>query len=139
MIDALRPVTDQLWLGLPDAERGRFLRHLRPFWDVHRHRSAPPVGAAIADEIAVGRLVVRARRIVAIEDRPSHATVTVRPRGTDGREILDVQYILDARGIGSVAGTRDPLLRGVFWACTAVPDIRNQAAALARAVAAELG
>ena len=183
VIDALRPVTDQLWLGFSDVERGRFLRHLRPFWDVHRHRSAPPAGAAIADEIAAGRLVVRAGRVVAIEDRPSHASVTVRPRGTDGRETLDVQCILDARGIGTVAGTRDPLLsrliarglvrpgpfgigldaapdlslrrdagepdarlwtlgpllRGVFWECTAVPDIRNQAAALAQAVAAELG
>ncbi|WP_375463050.1 FAD/NAD(P)-binding protein [uncultured Methylobacterium sp.] len=183
VIDSLRPVTDDLWLGLPDAERGRFLRHLRPFWDVHRHRSAPTAGAAIGAEIAAGSLSVRAGRITAIEDGPSHARVTVRPRGTRGRESLDVQCILDARGIGTVAGTRDPLLsrligrglvrpgpfgigldaapdfsvrggadgpgarlwtlgpllRGVFWECTAVPDIRNQAAALAHAVAAELG
>ena len=182
VIDALRPVTDQLWLGLPEAERGRFLRHLRPFWDVHRHRSAPPAGAAIAEAIADGRLVVRAGRIVAIADGPGHARVTFRPRGTEARETLDVQGILDARGIGTVAGTQDPqlsrliarglvrpgpfgigldaaadlslrrdagapearlwtlgpLLRGVFWECTAVPDIRNQAAALAAAVAAAL-
>lgn len=180
VIDSLRPLTEALWLGLPQAERGRFLRHLRPFWDVHRHRSAPPVGATIAREIAAGSLVVRAGRIAGIEDGPRHARVTFRPRGTQGRETLDVQGILDARGIGSVAGTRDPLLarliarglvrpgpfgigldvepdfavggaraagvnlwtlgpllRGVFWECTAVPDIRHQAVDLARAVAAE--
>jgi uncharacterized NAD(P)/FAD-binding protein YdhS len=32
-----------------------------------------------------------------------------------------------------------PLLRGVFWECTAVPDIRGQAAALAREIAAQAG
>ena len=179
VIDALRPVTDALWLGLPERERARFLRHLRPFWDVHRHRSAPPAGAAVAAEIAAGTLRIRAGRILAIEDRPDEAVVAVRPRGAQAVERLPVQGILDARGIGRVAETADPLLRrliarglvrpgpfgigldvrpdlsvagetpaplwtlgpllrGAFWECTAVPDIRNQAAALAQAVAAGL-
>ena len=179
VIDALRPVTDALWLGLPESERARFLRHLRPFWDVHRHRAAPPAGAAIAAEIAAGTLRVRAGRILAIEDRADAAVVTLRPRGARETEALAVQCILDARGIGRVAETTDPLLRrliarglarpgpfgigldvrpdlsvvgdgpamlwtlgplirGAFWECTAVPDIRNQAAQLARAVTAAL-
>ncbi|GJD80352.1 hypothetical protein NBEOAGPD_3593 [Methylobacterium gregans] len=177
VLDALRPVTDTLWLGLPEAEKARFLRHLRPFWDVHRHRAAPPAGAAIAAEIAAGTLEVRAAKLLAIEDRPDEALVTCRPRGAREPETFAVQCILDARGIGRVAETVDPLLRrlidrglvrpgpfgigldvrpdlsvigdmpaplwtlgplirGVFWECTAVPDIRNQAAQLARAVAA---
>lgn len=180
VLDALRPITDTLWLGLPEAEKARFLRHLRPFWDVHRHRAAPPAGAAIAAEIAAGTLEVRAARLLSIEDRPDEALVTCRPRGAGETETFAVQCILDARGIGRVAETADPLLRrligrglvrpgpfgigldvhpdlsvvgevtgdlpaplwtlgplirGVFWECTAVPDIRNQAAQLARAVA----
>ncbi|ACL57637.1 hypothetical protein [Methylobacterium nodulans] len=34
--------------------------------------------------------------------------------------------------------TLGPLLRGTLWECTAVPDIRGQAADLARTVAARL-
>ena len=42
-----------------------------------------------------------------------------------------------ARASGARLWTLGPLLRGVFWECTAVPDIRHQAVDLARAVAAE--
>lgn len=41
VIAAIRPITPKLWLNLPDKERRRFLRHLQPYWDVHRHRVAP--------------------------------------------------------------------------------------------------
>jgi len=179
VIDALRPVTDALWLGLPPADKARFLRHLRPFWDTHRHRAAPPVGAAIAGEIEAGSLQVRAGKLVAIEDQAGEARVTYRPRGASELETLAVQLILDVRGVGRVADTTDPLLRnlidrglvqagpfglglavhpdltvmgtaetparlwtlgpllrGTYWECTAVPDIRNQAVDLARSVAA---
>ncbi|GLS43451.1 FAD/NAD(P)-binding protein [Methylobacterium brachythecii] len=111
VIDALRPITDYVWRSLPASERERFLRHLRPFWDVHRHRSAPPAAAAIADDIAAGCLTVRAGRILSIEDEPSRAVVTLRPRGAAEPERLTVQCILDATGIGRVSKTPDPLLR----------------------------
>ncbi len=111
VVDALRPVTDYIWRSLPAAERGRFLRHLRPFWDVHRHRSAPPAAEAIDREIAQGRLTVRAGRILSIADEATQAIVTLRPRGAVAPERLAVQCILDATGIGRVGETTDPLLR----------------------------
>lgn len=40
-VDALRPVTQDLWRGASIVDRARFLRHLRPYWDIHRHRVAP--------------------------------------------------------------------------------------------------
>ncbi|MFE1602182.1 FAD/NAD(P)-binding protein [Methylobacterium sp. ID0610] len=111
VIDALRPVTDYLWRSLPAAERARFLRHLRPFWDVHRHRAAPTSAEAIGAEIASGRLEVRAGRILAIADEAGQAVVTLRPRGT-GRDVaVPVQGILDATGIGRIDESADPLLR----------------------------
>ncbi|MGU3359103.1 FAD/NAD(P)-binding protein [Methylobacterium sp. M6A4_1b] len=181
VIDALRPITDSLWAGLPPAEQARILRHVRPYWDVHRHRTAPPAAEAIAAEIRRGSLVVRAARILAVDDAPDRALVTIRPRGTDGRERIEVQGILDATGFSRLAETDDPLirnllarglvrpgpfglgiaagpdgkvagqpvdapvwafgpmLRGVVWECIAVPDIRDAARPLARAVAERLG
>lgn len=111
VLDALRPITDFVWRGLPQAERARFLRHLRPFWEVHRHRTAPPAAAAIDDEIAHGSLSIQAGRIVAVEDEAAEAIVTIRPRGARRDERLRVQCILDATGLSPVAGTDDPLLR----------------------------
>jgi uncharacterized NAD(P)/FAD-binding protein YdhS len=32
-----------MWLDATVAQQARFLRHLRPWWDVHRHRLTPEV------------------------------------------------------------------------------------------------
>jgi uncharacterized NAD(P)/FAD-binding protein YdhS len=42
----------------------RALRHARPWWDVHRHRLAPPVARRIAEMEQAGRLRFVAGRIV---------------------------------------------------------------------------
>ena len=47
VIDALRPHTQRLWQRLPQTERRRFLRHVRAYWEVHRHRMAPEIAAQI--------------------------------------------------------------------------------------------
>ena len=41
VIASLRPLTPGLWQSTGSADRARFLRHLKPFWEVHRHRCAP--------------------------------------------------------------------------------------------------
>jgi uncharacterized NAD(P)/FAD-binding protein YdhS len=40
VVDGLRPYTVQLWRSMSLQERRRFIRHLRPFWEIHRHRMA---------------------------------------------------------------------------------------------------
>ncbi|GJD50241.1 hypothetical protein OPKNFCMD_2978 [Methylobacterium crusticola] len=57
-----------------------------------------------------------------------------------GLAVADDLALVDAHGeAGGPLWTLGPLLRGTLWECTAVPDIRGQAAALARTVAARLG
>lgn len=62
VIDALRPLTQQLWLDLPVEEKRYFLQHLSRYWNVARHR-IPPSAAAIIDELrGTGQLrVLRGR------------------------------------------------------------------------------
>ena len=47
VIDSLRSSTQQIWRSLPEAEKRRFLRHLRPYWEVHRHRMAPEIAEVL--------------------------------------------------------------------------------------------
>ena len=49
--------------GWARREQRRFLRHARPYWDVHRHRIAPQVAAQLAEMIGEGRLEVVAGRV----------------------------------------------------------------------------
>ena len=67
VIDAVRPHVQTLWAGLGPADKARFVRHVRPWWDSHRHRMAPPVAATIAALRAAGTLQTHAGRITAID------------------------------------------------------------------------
>ncbi len=173
-VDGLRPHSVALWQGMSESEQRRFLRHLRPWWDVHRHRIAPRVAARIEAMRASGRLEIAAARIVRVEGD----TLTLARRGGgeirgrfaavinctgpegDIARIPDplIRNLLESKrarrdrlGLGldvgpdsRVAGSGaspalyalGPLTRGVFWEIVAVPDIRGQAAGVAKAIAA---
>src|SRR5690606_33825797 len=49
VMERLRPHGQALWRSLGEAEQRRFLRHAVRYWDIHRHRIAPEVGAILAD------------------------------------------------------------------------------------------
>ena len=184
-IDALRPMTAGLWQGLPPPERSRFLRHLRPYWDVHRHRMAPVVAEAFGGLLARGVLRLKRGRVMAAELQQgpagSAARVQIQDRGASCAEAIVAQRVIHATGIGAGAAADGlyaglvatglartdqhgmglavtaalqvlrsdggvapglwalgPIVRGVFWECTAVPDIRVQAQTVAGAVAEHL-
>ena len=50
MIDSLRPVTQELWLGLPVSEKRYFMQHLSRYWNVARHRM-PEEAARVLDKL----------------------------------------------------------------------------------------
>src|SRR5947208_3586916 len=63
VIDGLRLVTQDIWSGMSVDDRQRFLRHLRTWWDVHRHRIAAPVAARLEAAQASGQLRIHAGRL----------------------------------------------------------------------------
>lgn len=113
VIDGLRPHTQRLWAALPAAERRRFLRHLRPYWEVHRHRLAPPVAARLHAALAGGQLRVipaRLHGIRASADGRLHARG--RWRGGSDTFALDADVLINCTGPQcDYARIADPLLR----------------------------
>jgi uncharacterized NAD(P)/FAD-binding protein YdhS len=108
-IAALRPVTTQLWSGLSVAERARFLRHVRPFWEVHRHRMAPPLWDAFERLRTSGGVNVLAGRITRIREE-NGVTVRVCPRGSREIRELPVGAVVNCSGpSGDTRRLRDPL------------------------------
>jgi len=112
VIDGLRPHTQRLWRELPMPERARFLRHLRPWWDVHRHRAAPQVMERILQARDNGQLRLLTGRLMAKDRRPSGFAVAVTPRGREIPLSLSVDRIIDCSGPRSDCTKIDqPLLR----------------------------
>ena len=68
VMDALRPMTQSIWQSWTGADRAAFMRHLRAYWDIHRHRAAPEVAAEVAALIDDGTLTVHAGRITALRE-----------------------------------------------------------------------
>ena len=110
-VHELRSVTQWLWGEADAVERRRFLRHLRPWWDVHRHKLAPAVGAAIEAMQADARLAVAAGRLVSVEPVEGGAEVRFRLRGKQEVERLRVARIVNCTGPESdIADAGEPLL-----------------------------
>lgn len=129
-VDSVRPLTPAIWRSWPLEERRRFLRHLRPWWDVHRHRMATRVGARIGALMESGALAVRAGRLERLRAVDGGFEAEIRPRGaTEARTERYAAVVncagltgdLDAAGAGVLADlarsgllARDPLGLGVL-------------------------
>ncbi|WP_340314511.1 FAD/NAD(P)-binding protein [Rhizorhabdus argentea] len=97
-VDALRPFTQDMWLAADPAARRRFLRHLRAWWDIHRHRLAPPVAARIAGLRERRQLEILAGQLVGAKPSEGAVDVEWRPRGTDELRMLRVRRIVNCTG-----------------------------------------
>ncbi|MBV9747837.1 MAG: FAD/NAD(P)-binding protein [Acetobacteraceae bacterium] len=129
VVDGLRPFTQDVWQTMPQEDRVRFLRHLRPWWEVHRHRMAGPVADRIEAAQANGQMQVRAGRIRGYE-RTTDGMVEVafRPRGGErlGDErlaTLRVARVVNCSGPGAdYDRIAHPLVRSLLRDGTARPD-----------------
>ncbi|MEA1672382.1 FAD/NAD(P)-binding protein [Nitrospirillum sp. BR 11163] len=127
VIDSLRPRTVAYWQALPLGEKKRFLRHLRPWWDVHRHRLAPAVATQLTALQATGALIVTAGRLQSIEEVPDalqgRVRVTYRPRNEDGDITFPVDQVINCSGPAcDILRVTDPLVRDLLAQGTIRPD-----------------
>jgi uncharacterized NAD(P)/FAD-binding protein YdhS/glyoxylase-like metal-dependent hydrolase (beta-lactamase superfamily II) len=177
VFDALRPVAQQLWQALPLKEQERFLRHVKAYWEVHRHRIAPEIAEILDAARESGQLKHYAGRIQTCRELENRVEVTIQERVTHGDLVLPVNRIVNCTGstcnyrrlqhpllaslqqqglirlnalsMGIDTAPNGALLdaegnasqqlytlgtprKGSLWETTAVPEIRVQAANLAR-------
>jgi uncharacterized NAD(P)/FAD-binding protein YdhS len=122
-IDSLRPHSHALWQGLDLDQQRRFLRHARPWWDVHRHRIAPQVAARIHDMVAEGLLEIVAGRVIAANPADGGLEVEIRRRGSDRSSSERFDYVINCTGpLHVMEQTHDPLLRGLLDSGVVRPD-----------------
>jgi uncharacterized NAD(P)/FAD-binding protein YdhS len=123
VVDGLRPSTVALWQGLSAADRARFLRHVRPLWEVHRHRMAPLVADRITRALATGQLRVLATRIAAIEATDGGALITATERPTGKPIALRVARVINCAGpTTDPHRVGEPLVQALLQRGQIVPD-----------------
>ncbi len=177
IFDSLRSITPVLWQRLPLDEKRRFLRHIQPYWDSHRHRMPPQV-VVIIDTLRTSEQLVIHKGMVK-QFHPQNYGVRAEIGTLQGQLVLDVQHIINCTGpntdystvtdpllgnllkrglvqpdslrlgldaesngalrdesgcVSTLLYTIGPSLKGLLWEATAVPEIRQQAVALSKAL-----
>lgn len=122
-VDSLRPHSQALWQSLGEAEQRRFLRHVRPWWDVHRHRIAPEVAGRIKRLVQLGQLEIAAGRVTDMWTDGRQMDVAIRRRGQ--RQTTDHRFalVVNCTGpLGSIGASGDALINSLFEQGLARPD-----------------
>jgi uncharacterized NAD(P)/FAD-binding protein YdhS len=121
-VNALRPVTSELWAALPEAEQRRFIDRLARFWEVHRHRLAPHVGDAVQELRDSGLLTFASGRIRAVAEDSGSVVVTVSERRSGETRELRVAAVVNCTGpTGNVLAGGSRLLQNLCDAGIARP------------------
>ncbi len=155
LVDGVREQVADLWQGLSDADRERFLRHVARRWEVHRHRMAPSVHEELTGLLDRGVLTVHAGGVPDVSSFTRVVNCTgPQPVSTPGWSALvdgmlaeglarpdSVGLGLDidphgrvVRGDGSASSWLYAVgfaRRGTLYETTAIPELREQAGALA--------
>ena len=159
VIDALRVATPDLWRMLNDREKGRAMRHLWSRWNVRRHRMAPQIRDRLDES---GQVEMLAGRLIETRDdghvtislrhggvRVVQATKILNCTGPSYRKLVDDNPLLNSLktqgfinpgplGLGIATPDTENLyaigtpLLGERLETTAVPELRSQAAEIAR-------
>jgi uncharacterized NAD(P)/FAD-binding protein YdhS len=114
-IDALRSQTNERWRALDLAEQRRFVRHVMPYWNVHRHRAAPAAAKIITELIADGTLRMICGRTGEIVVTPGALQVSVRLSGQTETLIVAAGRLINCSGPeNDVSKLPNPLIRSLL-------------------------
>jgi uncharacterized NAD(P)/FAD-binding protein YdhS len=123
VIDSLRPVTQKLWKSFPLEEKRRFLRHVRTYWDIHRHRIAARIADQLALEIRGGSIQMHAGRITEYRENASQVDIIYRDRKSGVATSLRVDRVVNCTGPeGDLRRTSSPLLADLLSKRFVRPD-----------------
>jgi uncharacterized NAD(P)/FAD-binding protein YdhS len=115
VFDGLRSQTQDWWQSLAPKEHARFLRHVKTYYAVHRHRMAPEIGAVVERMIKSGQVKSTAARVTAVSSDGDKLRVTLTPRhGKDEPNVITVDRIINCMGpLEGIDAVENPLLRTV--------------------------
>lgn len=123
VVDGLRPHNQRIWQSWTPDRRRRFLAHLRPFWNIHRHRLPPDLHDRLSAAVREGRLSLLAGQFLDLAPDGDALLATIRRRGRQDVERRRVARLYDCGGVAlDLAESSNPLLRSLAAAGIARPD-----------------
>ena len=121
IVDGLRPHSQAIWQAWSSASRRQFLRHLRPWWNVHRHRLPVHLHQRLTVAIAAGELTIAAGRVGNLSRDGGRIRAELRITADIDTRIVDRIY--DCTGLAvDLEQSSNPLLRALMARGLVRPD-----------------
>lgn len=98
-LDTVRANIGRLWSQASEGEKRQFVRHVRPWWESHHHRSPPLSAELVARLHGEGRLRIQAASYKGL--LPSQGDVTIRLRHRGEQAVVQVSgaALINSSGI----------------------------------------
>ncbi|UJB18992.1 MULTISPECIES: FAD/NAD(P)-binding protein [Lysobacter] len=111
LVDALRPHLQKFWQGIPTPQRASFLRHLRSYWEIARHRIAPQLHDELQALRESGQLQIRAGHLLRARRGDDAVEALIRERGGQRLHTERFDVLIRATGLDTdVERSTHPLI-----------------------------
>jgi uncharacterized NAD(P)/FAD-binding protein YdhS len=99
-LDTVRAHIGRLWSQATDVQRRQFVRHVRPWWESHHHRS-PPLSAQLVERLqGEGRLRIQAASFKGLEPcAEGGVSIRIRRRGDAETCLIHGAALINSSGI----------------------------------------
>ena len=98
-LDTVRVHIARLWNQASEREKRQFVRHVRPWWESHHHRSPPLSAQLVARLQEEGRLRIRAASFKGLVPSDEGVAIAVRHRGEPGLTRVSGAALINSSGI----------------------------------------
>ena len=98
-LDTVRAHIGRLWSQASEREKRQFVRHVRPWWESHHHRSPPLSAQLVARLQEEGRLRIRAASYKGLEPSVEGVTIRLRHRGEQAVSQVSGAALINSSGI----------------------------------------
>lgn len=123
VVDGLRPHNQRIWQSWSTPDRRRFLRYVRPLWNIHRHRLPPALHDRLVAAVESGQITLIAGEFLDVVRDGDAVVATLRRRGRTEIEEMRVARVYDCGGVAvNVASSSNRLIQGLVGAGRARPD-----------------
>ncbi|MHC8386971.1 FAD/NAD(P)-binding protein [Pseudomonas sp. MDT2-39-1] len=99
-LDTVRAHIGRLWSQATDVQRRQFVRHVRPWWESHHHRSPPLSAELVARRHKEGRLRIQAASFKGLESTvEGQVSIRIRRRGEVETRVVSGVAMINSSGI----------------------------------------
>lgn len=163
--DEIRKQNRAIWTCWSAGEKKQFIRWMKPFWEVMRHRLPGSVSQILEQDLASGKAKLLAGKIIQLtpEEGSISAQLRIKKKGIHeerfdhvilatgtsinqdlfkDRKVPGIKFSSNGFGYINVSAPNiwfaGPSSKATYWEITAIPDIRVQAAEIVSALSERL-